>query len=321
MAVLASDLRHVPAYRLLMLVYQRVGDLERASRVATMLQLLGYAEPGDRQPTFRATAKRGTLSDEMRRTRLVPPPVAGPFTEALVAVRDTLDEIYGVPQIPDAVPVAQVQDPALKVAVVDTLRLYGMQADVWIAPMVPGGYLLLDQPRPTVFLQASLCEVADNERRFLVGRTLEPLRGGYGIVNRLRTIAHRTEVGNLLGELMKPESERAPETHDFVRALPRKAAKAVERLTGLHVLATPGAPPPIEQWFNSLTLASDRAGLVACDDPGAAARMLARLGGEELPEGALVLGHVPGVAELARFYLSDAYHELRAAIGDPQMRL
>jgi hypothetical protein len=50
--------------------------------------------------------------------------------------------------------------------------------------------------------------------------------------------------------------------------------------------------------------------------------MLARLGGEELPEGgALALGQIPGVAELVRFYLSDAYHELRTTLGDPGGRL
>ena len=54
----------------------------------------------------------------------------------------------------------------------------------------------------------------------------------------------------------------------------------------------------------------------------AAARMLARLGGEELPEGgALALGQVAGVAELVRFYLSDAYHELRTALGEASGRL
>ena len=106
------------------------------------------------------------------------------------------------------------------------------------------------------------------------------------------------------------------EQQDFVRALPRKAAKAVERLQGM------AAGASVDGWFAALGQAADRAGLLACDDVGAAARMLAKLGGEELPEGgALALGQIPGVAELVRFYLSDAYHELRTALGDPGGRL
>ncbi len=316
MLVLGADLRHVPAYRLLMLVYQRAGDLERASRVATMLSLLGYAEPGDRTPTFRAIVKRGTLPEELRRQRLLPPPVLGAFTEALNAVRETLDDVYPGPQIDGAVPVAQVGDPGFKVCVVDAQRLFGVQPEVFVAPAVPGGVMLFDLPKPTVFVQASLIEQPDGERRFLLGRAFEPLRGGYGLINRLRTQAQRGEVGHLLEQLIKPEQDREPQAQEFVRALSRKAGKAVEKLSG----AAPGAT--IEGWFAALNQAADRAGLLACDDVGASARMLARLGGEELAaDGGLALGQVAGVAELVRFYLSDAYNELRSTLGDPTGRL
>jgi len=176
--------------------------------------------------------------------------------------------------------------------------------------------LLVDQPRPTVYLQGSLIEQPDGERRFLLGRCFEPLRGGYGIINRLRTQAQRAEVGHLLDQIIKPESEREPQAQEFVRALPRKAAKMLERLQGL----APGASA--DGWFAALGQAADRAGLLACDDVGASARMLARLGGEELPpDGVIALGQIQGVAELVRFYLSDAYHELRSTLGDPTGRL
>ena len=45
-----------------------------------------------------------------------------------------------------------------------------------------------------------------------------------------------------------------------MRALPRKAAKSLERLQGL----APGASA--EGWFAALGQAADRAGLLACDD-------------------------------------------------------
>ncbi|HEX8954515.1 MAG TPA: tetratricopeptide repeat protein, partial [Polyangia bacterium] len=315
--VLGSDLRHAPAYRLLVSVYQRSGDLDRAARVGTMLSLLGYAEATDRPPTFRANVKRGSLSDELRRTRLLPPPVLGAYTEALAAVRETLDEVYGVPTVHDAMPASAVHDPGFKVCVVDAQRLFGVTADVYVAQQVPGGVVMFDSPKPTVIIEAAFVERPDGERRFLLGRAFEPLRGGYALVTRLRA-AQRAEVGHLLDQLIKPEAEREGQVQEFVKALPRKAAKAVERLQGL----APGAS--IEGWFAALGQAADRAGLLACDDVGAAARMLARLGGEELavsPDGAVALGQVAGGAELVRFFLSDAYHELRSTLGDPTGRL
>jgi Tfp pilus assembly protein PilF len=321
--VLGADLRHVPAYRLLNHVYQRSGDPDRAQRVSTMLALLGYADANDR-PTFRANVKRGSMSEDMRRSRLLPQPVLGPLTEALQAVRETLDEIYGVPQVQGAVPLAQVDDPGFKVCVVDVQRTFGISADVFFAELVPGGILLVDQPRASIFLEARLLQEPDGERRFLLGRAYEALRGGYAIVTRLRP-GQRGEVGHLLEQLIKPDAEREQQTQEFVRSLPRKAVRAVERVQQL----AQGAPHTnMDSWFAALGQAQDRAGLLACDDVGAAARMLARLGGEDLMNAAgaandsvIVVGQVPGVAELVRFFLSDQYHELRHALGDASGRL
>jgi hypothetical protein len=130
-------------------------------------------------------------------------------------------------------------------------------------------------------------------------------------------------VGHLLEQLHTPDAARAAQTQEFVRALPRKATRALERLQGM------AAGSSVDGWFAALGQACDRAGLLACDDVGAAARMLARLGGEDLvttmgtsnSDGAVVVGQVPGIAELVRFFLSDQYHELRQALGDPSGRL
>src|SRR6185436_753754 len=122
----AADLKHGPAYRLLMQVYQRAGDLDRAARVQTMLGLLGYGDASERpaHAGFRGVLKRGTLSEELRRARLLPPPVMGVFTEALVAVREQLEARYPVPLVGQAIPAAQLPDPGFKVCVVDVERLF-----------------------------------------------------------------------------------------------------------------------------------------------------------------------------------------------------
>ena len=46
--VLDRDIHHAPAYRLLASFYSRTGDIERANRVLTALDLLGFAEETDR---------------------------------------------------------------------------------------------------------------------------------------------------------------------------------------------------------------------------------------------------------------------------------
>ena len=116
---------------------------------------------------------------------------------------------------------------------------------MYVAQQVPGGVVMFDSPKPTVIIEASFVDRPDGERRFLLGRAFEPLRGGYALVTRLRA-AQRAEVGHLLDQLIKPEAEREQQVQEFVKALPRKAAKAVERLAGL----APGAS--IDGWFAAL---------------------------------------------------------------------
>ena len=43
----SRDIHHAPAYRLLASYYSRTGDTERANRVLTALDLLGFAEDAD----------------------------------------------------------------------------------------------------------------------------------------------------------------------------------------------------------------------------------------------------------------------------------
>ncbi len=222
----------------------------------------------------------------------------------LQAVREQLDALYPVPMVGSAVPAAQLPDPAFKVSVVDVQRLYGVTPDVFVSDTVPGGVLLVDLPRPMVFIEQPLIDLPDAERRFISGaRAFEPLRGGYSLVTRLQP-PQRAELAQMLEQLVKPDSERDPQAQEFVRSLPRKSQKAIEKLRGQSAGAS-GAG-----WYAALVLAADRAGLLACDDVGAAARVLARLSGENSDAATagdgLAMGQVPGVSELVRFFLSDA---------------
>jgi lipopolysaccharide biosynthesis regulator YciM len=313
-AVLKRDLRNAAAYRLLMAIYTRAGEAERAARVASILLLLGYAGGEEALPRFSSGNRRGTLGEDLRRAHLLPAPAWGPFTEALQAVREPLEPSFPYPGFAD---VQAVTDPGFRVCVVDVQRLLGVEAEVLLARAVPGGAIAFESPRPTVVLEAALAQRPDKERRFLLGRALEPLRGGYAMPLRLRP-SERAELGHLLEQLLLPEARRDPQAQEFLKQLPRKSLRAVERLPSL--VPAGGTPGSLDAWYAALAESCDRAGLVACDDLGAAAGMLARLGGEELavtPEGAVALGQVAGGNELVRFYLSDPYHALRSALGDP----
>src|SRR5262249_2092691 len=132
--------------------------------------------------------------------------------------------------------------------------------------------------------------------------------------------------GHRLDQLLRPDGDRDAASQEFVRSLPRKAQKAVEKLQGQSFL---GSRSGWAGWYASLALAADRAGLLARDDVGAARPVLFRASGAEIPagladggagsllgiEGGLALGQVAGLAELVRFFLSDGYHELRAGLG------
>jgi len=343
MSVLNTDLRHLPSYQLLLQLYQRAQDPERAARVSGVLAFLGFADPGDRGTPFRPSVRRGTLTEELRRSRLhaSDSPEIGAAralcTEALMAVREAIDLHYPIPAIVGAVPAAQLPDPGFKVCVIDTLRMFGSQAEVFVAREVPSGCLVVESPRPAVYLSTALVDRDDGERRFFLGRALEPLRGGYSLLARLGAVGGtaREEVIGLIDQLCRRESEREPQTQEFIRSLPRKTLKALERVSQLAEAQTQaGIPTSATEWAADLELAADRAGLLACDDVSAAARALAFLSGGDLllPEatldaalqirtlGGIALGQ-PASAEhttsLLRFFLSDAYHDLRTSLGPP----
>src|SRR5262249_3357730 len=149
-----------------------------------------------------------------------------------------------------------------------------VNCEVLIAKQVPQGVLLLEAPKPTLYLESRFAELPDDERRFLLGRAFECLRGGYGLLLRVSD-RERQEVVHLLDQLGRAEADRDAAASEFSRNIPRKLLRSLERLqTG--VSTTPVS------WYAALQTAANRGGLLACDDVGAAVRMLARLSGDEL---------------------------------------
>jgi tetratricopeptide (TPR) repeat protein len=325
--VLQRDLRYAPAYRLLATAYERLGAPDRAGRVAAVLGLLGYSDPtlgellrGAPHPSLR----RGALTDELRGLLLLPA-LRGPYMELVQAISEALGALFPPPwPLPpgsDVAPAQRVADAGFKVCMADVARLYGIDAEVLVARGVPGGILAVDGihlpgagGRPLLVLESSLLDRPEGDRRFLLGRGYEALRGGYALLLSLRP-GPLAEVARLLEQLLLPDERREPGAQEFARALPRKAQKGIDRLVGAETRVS------AEAFLAALPLCADRGGLLNCDDIGASIRMLARLQGEELAfldrdRDAVLLGQVVGGAELIRYFLSDSYHDLREALRE-----
>src|SRR5262249_23003448 len=75
---LGSDLRRPPPYRPRASLYERMGEPERAMRVNSIFELLGYAEETDRLLFAQARARqlfmprRSALTEELRAALLLP---------------------------------------------------------------------------------------------------------------------------------------------------------------------------------------------------------------------------------------------------------
>jgi tetratricopeptide (TPR) repeat protein len=317
--VIDRDIRHAPAYRLLASFYARIGEQDRASRVLATMELLGFAEESDRAAAAKARATlvhqplRRQLDDDMRSQMLVTVAAAGAIGQLYNSIAAEVTGLFPQPAMGEnLVPVQTVDDAAFKVALADMCRLYGIEPEVYVGEHVPGGTIALAFPRRILVVDREYLAEADAARRFLLGYMFDGIRGGYSLIYALGR-RQRTELAALLRSLLLPEADRPGPTNEFVRALPKRAAKIIEGLAGKRRELDP------EDWIEEMLATSKRAGLFASDDFPSATRMIARLAGENVGDGSAstALGAVLGGADLVRFYLSDEYHRLRELLSNP----
>ncbi len=345
--VLLRDLRHAPVYALLIELYGKIAQPERAERARAMLSLLGYAGAnlpgsgplGDRRTRPKLFSYRSPLTLELRQRYLLPQAQRmAPYFELLATTMDGLQQLFLSPwplPLPPEVepqPASRLWDAAFKMALTDAQRLFGLEVEVLFAPQVPGYMLVLeprqDGERPTILLDQSVLERPDAERRFLLGRALESLRSRYALLLRLTATesAQWLYLCRALLGLPQPagtntafftQGDGQSFVEDFVAQLTQPAKDALARLPQVDT-ANMCSP---DEFLSVLPLLADRAGLLFCDDIAAATRMIARLQGEELAVveghgGGILLGQVAGGAELARYYLSDNYHAVVSTLRD-----
>jgi tetratricopeptide (TPR) repeat protein len=316
--VLDRDLRHAPAYRLLASYYSRLGEIDRCIRVLSIMDLLGYAEDSDRgtlqqtRATQVHTPLRASLDDDTRTRFLIPEAGSSALSGMFSEIAAELTALFPQPPLGESlVPGKTVDDPGFKVAITDSERLFGIDPEIYVGEKVPGAVAVLAFPRRIIVIDAGLLAETDSARRFVLGRAFESIRGGYSVLLHL-TSRERRELGSLLKSLLLPEAEQMPPTKEFVRTLPKRATRMLERFAG-HQLDV-----STEAYIDAMIAAANRAGLFACDDFAAAARMLSRLAGESMAvtqDGALALGAITGGPDLVRFFLSDDYRSMRETLA------
>ena len=352
--VLARDLRSASAYPLLSEIYEAGSQPARGERVRTVFTLLGYADQplAEKRSTPRVLAIRQAISDEQRERCLLPRAVLGsPHFDLLLALSEApvLSRLFPTPWPltlegdREPQPANRLWDPAFKLAIADAQRLFGIEVDVYFATPLPGYVLALEAPqpgaKPIVVLDSGILGSPDGERRFLLGRAIESLRSRYAFLLRMTATEQQAWL-RLAQTLLTPAAQQETAARELVAQLSpagqARLERAAERMAtaSAHPGTLPAAALDPLQFLHTLPFLADRAGLVFCDDIAAAVRVLLRihgedpaLGGEPTPDapviggsgrgqGGILLGQVPGGAELARYYLSDNYQDLLSAIRD-----
>ncbi len=314
--VLDRDIHHAPAYRLLASFYSRTGDLERANRVLTALDLLGFAEDADRATMQRLKAVRVTaplrnpLDDDARRRLLTTPAAREPLGEVWGALAQELSSLVTSPSLGTGLqPALAAGDPRLVSIANEIGALYQIEAEVFVGEKVPGLAAVTAFPRRLLVIDRSLLGESELALRFLFGYAFEAIRGGYATLLQLGA-RQRRELGNLLFTLLSPEPELTGAAAELLSNLPPHAQQVLERHVGIRDV-DPGA------WIDGMLACAKRAGLVACDDFHAAIWTVALLAGEKLTShhATVALGSVIGGPDLVRFYLSDHYQQVRTLLS------
>ena len=315
--VLERDIHHAPAYRLLASFYNRTGDTERATRVLTALDLLGFAEETDRVTMQRLKAVRNSrplrraLDDANRDRLLVTSAAHEPLGEVWSALAEEITGYVAQPSLGEnLVPAESIGNIRLLQLSAEVGNLFEADADVFVGDKVPGLVAVTAFPRRLVVIDRALVDEEDLPLRFLFGYAFEAIRGGYAALLQLGA-RQRRELAQLLRALIAEVEPTGPAAEIVNNASPR-AAKILERHAGTRDL-DPGA------WMDAMLGCAKRAGLVACDDFSAAIWMVAKQSGENLGshDDTVALGAVLGGPDLVRFYLSDQYQMIRDLLSLP----
>ncbi|MBA2543591.1 MAG: tetratricopeptide repeat protein, partial [Deltaproteobacteria bacterium] len=184
--VLESDIHHAPAYRLLASFHNRLGEADRAGRVLTALDLLGFAEETDRQTLQRVKGVISSepftrvLDDAQREQYLLTQAAREPLGEVFTAFAEQLSGYIAQPSLGgNLVPAHASGHPRLPSLVAEVGGLFETQAEVFVGDKVPGLAAVTAFPRKLLVVDRTLLDEGDAGLRFLLGYAFEAIRGRY----------------------------------------------------------------------------------------------------------------------------------------------
>ena len=184
----------------------------------------------------------------------------------------------------------------------------------------PIGVLVTQEGGGRVVLDRLLLDRPIPELAFVLGRSLEYLRSGHALINRL-AFDDRLLLCELLGGLLHSSAEGGADlAQEFRRDKSRKVVKQIDDLVEAYAqhVAQGGEEEPPSRWLAAVDRSANQHGLLACDEIGAALRMLAQLGGQELaigPAGEVSVQLVSDGPALVSFFLSSDYLTLRRKVS------
>jgi hypothetical protein len=196
----------------------------------------------------------------------------------------------------------------LRVAVSDISRLFGLEPEVYIGENVPGSVIAMSHPRRILVLDRRVLAESEASRRFALGWAFDAIAGGYASLLQLGQ-KQRNELAQLLQSMFLPESERSAPTNEFIGTLPVTAIEILRCNEGRF------QDMDMQEWIDDMNAVARRAGLLACDDLPASARMLAVISGEDAAEQYSALGTVFCGEDLFQFFVSDDYDQLRESLS------
>jgi tetratricopeptide (TPR) repeat protein len=300
------------------------GAPDRAMQVLKVLEMLGGATEEDRRKLqalrrghpFRLT---GGLEPPLR--RMLEPPAGDRHVQDLWrAIAEPLDALFP-PELPGQkiTPAAQTGEELLCQLADRCGDLVGIRPLVLVADDVPGGVLASSEDGGAVVLDRVLLARTPPELAFVLARSLRYLHSGHALVSRL-AFDDRLLLCELLGGLLSSSEEGSVDlVHEFRRGVSRKALRQIDEVAASYAqhLSEGGEPEIPARWLAGVDLSANKYGLLASDEIGAALRMVARLGGQELaigPAGEVAVQLVTDGPALVRFYLSPDYVSLRRAL-------
>ncbi len=315
---LIRDIYHAPTYQLMARLLVERAEIERARRVFSSMDALGFSDGIEPNPASEALAQSPReplqipLTDDSRQRLFLLPSMRTPIDNVYTAISDQLALIFPHRTMGENLfPVQQAGDEELLELITEIAHAYCIDPpEIYVGEEVPKGMVVLAKPRPIVVLDKRMLTAGTGARRFLLAWAFDAIRGDYAQLFNLSQRQQEELIG-LLDALLAPKQERTGPTREFIESLPEEATQVIEQYAGR------GREVSADYWFSEVIAMAARAGLFACDDLDAALRVIARMNGEELPAGTLGtagLGAVLGGADMIRFYLSEEYHQMRRSL-------